>query len=398
MTRRPGPLVVPAVLLAVALSGCAGPPTVAPAAQVETTAAPPSVLPVQATQVRQEVARRLQAARSAADPALVAQAAVGPAAALELLRLEADGVQPDAVALDPAPAAVLVGPRTDGWPRWFAAVTDPSAAASEPAASAPAASAPAASEPAASAPADDPSSAPGRSGELPVLELYDSDDVRSPYRLWGRMTLLPGAELPAFPDPRAGSVSLADGTGPEPAPEDEQGDEGADEDEGADGDDGADGADGADELQAVLAGLADGYASVLTDGDASAAAAEFEPDPFVEGVLARAEAEQAAVEGVATTTVTHEPYGDDAVLYAVEGVEGDVLAVTAVETVTTMTVRSGAGVLQPGAELREVVGIESTDGTLTTRSVAALAFVVPAERGAIRLVAVGEGLVAAEAS
>jgi hypothetical protein len=48
--------------------------------------------------------------------------------------------------------------------------------------------------------------------------------------------------------------------------------------------------------------------------------------------------------------------------------------------------------------VRAAAGIEETDGTLTTRSVAALAFVVPAEQGAIRLVAVGEGLVAAEAS
>lgn len=347
MTRR-GPLVLlSSALLCVTLTGCAGAPVVDPAAQVAPTAPPPAVLSEQAQQVRDAVSGRLQAARDGTDPALLEQAAVGPAADLERLRAQVDGPQPDAEALDPAPVAVLVAPRTDTWPRWFVAVTDPSA----------------------------------DGGELPVLELYDSSDVRSPYRLWGRMTLLPGAALPAFPDAGVGAVALADGTGPDLATEDEA-EEQPDE----------------EELQGVLDELSERYASVLADGDASPAAAEFESDAFVEGVRARAEAEQAAVAGVAETTVTHMPHGDGDVLYAVEGADGDVLAVTAVETVTTMTVLPGAGVLQPGAEVRAAAGIEETDGTLTTRSVAALAFVVPAESGAIRLVAVGEGLVSAEAS
>lgn len=395
MSRPPwsARLLGPVVLLGVVLAGCAAPPTVDPAAPAEATVAAPSVLPGQAAQVRREVAARLQAARGAGEVDLVEQTAVGPAAALELLRLDVDGPQPAALALDDGSVAVLVGPRTDGWPRWFAAVTDPAAGAAGPAASVPPDEPP---DERSDEPSDEPSAVSGPGGELPVLELYDSADVRSPYRLWGRMTLLPGAELPAFPDARAGAVSLADGTAAEPAASDDDADQ--DGDAAEDGSDDATGPGDTAELEAVLAGLADGYASVLTEGDASPAAAEFEPDPFVEGVLARAEAERAAVAGVADTTVTHAPFGDDPVLYAVEGVEGDVLAVTAVETVTTMTVQPGAGVLQPGAEVREVVGIESTDGTLTTRSVAALAFVVPAERGAIRLVAVGEGLVAADAT
>lgn len=346
MTRRSPLAVLGTALLSASLAGCAGAPAVDPAAQVAATVPPPSVLPEQAQQIRDEVAGRLQAARGGTNPSLLEQAAVGPAADLELLRAQVDGPQPDAETLDPPAAAVLVAPRTGTWPRWFVAVTDPST--------------------------DD---------ELPSLELYDSDDVRSPYRLWGRMTLLPGAVLPAFPDAGRGAVALADGTGPDRVPQDGD-DEQSDE----------------DELLGVLAELSGRYASVLADGDASTAAAEFEPDAFVEGVLARAGAEQAAVAGVAETTVTHTPYGDDDVLYAVEGADGDVLAVTAVQTVTTMTVLPGAGVLQPDAEVRAAAGIEETDGTLTTRSVAALAFVVPAESGAIRLVAVGEGLVSAEAS
>ena len=84
-------------------------------------------------------------------------------------------------------------------------------------------------------------------------------------------------------------------------------------------------------------------------------------------------------------------------LFTARAANGDVLAVTAVETTVTMTVRPGAGELRPGTEVRAATGVEEVEGTLTTRSVAALAFLVPAEQGAIRLVAVGEGLVSASA-
>lgn len=357
MTRRGPVVLLTTAVLGLILAGCAGAPAVDPWARVEATAVPPAVLAGQAQQVRDEVAGRLQIARAGSDPALVERAAVGPVAELELLRAQVDGPQAAAEAPGSTPAAVLVAPRTDAWPRWFMSVTDPAV--------------------------PDPAADDGL-----TLELYSSSDVRSPYRMWGRLSLLPGAVLPAFPDPGVGAASLADGTGPDLATPD---DADVSDDEAAELSED-------EELQGVLDDLSGRYASVLADGDASPAAAEFEPDAFVEGVRARSEAERAATAGVARTTVTHSPYGDGEVLYAVAGADGDVLAVTAVQTVTTMTVQPGAGVLQPDAEVRAAAGIEETDGTLTTRSVAALAFVVPAESGAIRLVAVGEGLVAAEAS
>ncbi|WP_422665449.1 hypothetical protein, partial [Aquipuribacter hungaricus] len=329
-----------------------------------------------------------------------------------------DGPVADATAAEPLPAAVLVAPQAAGWPRWFATVTDPSTA---PAPAAPAdlptdpptdlpsgaPSGQASSDLASGEPLDPASAAPSAGdldattdgtaavAALPVLELYTSEDVRLPYRLWGRLTLLPGAELPSFPAAEIGALPLAVGEGPDALP---SGDPSAgaapvEEDEDAE-DDGA--AEDEAELLAAVTDLASRYASVLADGDASAAAAEFEPDPFVEAVRARTVAEATAVQGVAGTLVEHGPLDGVEVLYAARSAGGDLLAVTAVETTVTMTPRSTSGVLRPGPEVRAAAGVEETDDVLTTRSVAALAFVVPAEQGAIRLVAVGEGLVSAE--
>ncbi|MFC3688214.1 hypothetical protein ACFOLH_07655 [Aquipuribacter hungaricus] len=405
------------VVGAVALAGCARGPGPAAAPAPRTTPAP-VVLADQAEQVRAEVADRLLEARVAGDEELVGAGATGPAALLEALRVRVDGPVADATAAEPLPAAVLVAPQAAGWPRWFATVTDPSTA---PAPAAPAdlptdpptdlpsgaPSGQASSDLASGEPLDPASAAPSAGdldattdgtaavAALPVLELYTSEDVRLPYRLWGRLTLLPGAELPSFPAAEIGALPLAVGEGPDALP---SGDPSAgaapvEEDEDAE-DDGA--AEDEAELLAAVTDLASRYASVLADGDASAAAAEFEPDPFVEAVRARTVAEATAVQGVAGTLVEHGPLDGVEVLYAARSAGGDLLAVTAVETTVTMTPRSTSGVLRPGPEVRAAAGVEETDDVLTTRSVAALAFVVPAEQGAIRLVAVGEGLVSAE--
>ena len=375
----------------VAVTGCAGVPEPAAAPGAPATPAP-AVLIEQSERVRGDVAARLLDARVAGDEALLAGAATGPAALLEGLRARVDGPLADVDATQPVPAAVLLAPQGSGWPRWFATVTDPSTApVAEP-------------DPVASGEVVEPD--PAASGEvvqeaavvaeLPVMELYTSDDVRLPYRLWARLTMLPGAELSPFPAAEVGAAPLAGASTPgasTPAASTPggvpSGEPSAAPGVGARSDDA--------ELLAAVAGLAQRYASVMSEGDASPSAAEFEPDPFVEAVRARAAAEGQAVAAVADTTLASGPLDDVEVLFAARAVNGDLLAVTAVETTVTMTVRPGAGQLRPGTEVRAAAGVEETEGTLTTRSVAALAFVVPAEQGAIRLVAVGEGLVSADA-
>lgn len=395
-----------AVVLAVCLglAGCAELPVADPSATATVAASRPAVAKEQSEQVRADVAARLLEARVAGDPALVELGATGPAARIDQLRVRVDGPLPDADPVAPVTATVLVAPQVDGWPRWFATVTDPSVPvpgvdpAADPSAG-PAETAGAEQSPAPSEAAEEGVDEEAVTAELPVIEVYDAADVRSPYRLWARLTMLPGADLPAFAAPEVGAGSLGDGAVAEPSaepsgaassePSEPSGDPAAE----PTGDAAVDA-----ELQAVLTGLAERYAAVMADGDASEQAAAFEPDPFVEAVRARAAAERESVADVADTDVTHTPFGGGEVLYAARAANGDVLAVTAVTTTTVMTVRPGAGILRPGTEIRAAAGIEETDGTLTTRSVAALAFVVPAEQGAIRLVAVGEGLVAAEAS
>lgn len=403
------------LLVLLALAGCADVPGPA-AAPGPTATTAPAVLTDQAERVRGEVAGRLLAARVAGDPALVDLAVTGPAAMVEALRLQVDGSSAGSTAEQPVPAAVLVAPQGPGWPRWFATVTDPStaplpAASTDPVVPTAATDAPApTADPGASGPPAAAQASPGAPGEaaapvpsgdvaddavvreLPVMELYTSESPRLPYRLWGRLTVLPGAELPAFPATEVGAVPFAGGDAPEPVPSEESSAEGeapAEEPDEAAAEEA--------ELLAAVTGLGSRYASVMTDGDASPYAAEFEPDRFVEAVRARAAAESAAVAVVADTTVQHRPLGGTEVLYAARAANGDLLAVTAVETTVTMTVRPGSGVLRPGTEVRAAAGVEETDDELTTRSVATLAFVVPAEKGALRLVAVGEGLVSASA-
>ena len=365
-----------------AVAGCAEVPE--PAAAPQVTGPPaPAVLPEQSERVRGEVAARLLAAQVAGDEALLAGAATGPAALLEALRVRVDGPLPAAEATRPVPAAVLVAPQGSGWPRWFATVTDPS-----------------------TAPAPEPSPAASGEGvegpavvaELPVVELYTSEAARLPYRLWARLTMLPGATLPAFPAAEIGAAPLA-GAGPAGAVPSGGPSAAPAVSAPAVGPSAGSDVDAADDagLLAAVAGLAQRYASVMSDGDASPSAAEFEPDPFVEAVRARAAAEGQAVASVADTALAYGPLDGVEVLFTARAANGDVLAVTAVETTVTMTVRRGAGELRPGTEVRAAAGVEEVEGTLTTRSVATLAFLVPAEQGAIRLVAVGEGLVSASA-
>lgn len=353
MSTVAGRLGVLALLAVTGLAGCASLPEPTPAAVPSAGAVPPVVEAQQAQDVRAEVAARLRAAQQEEDADLVDLAATGPAAELALLQLELEEPALPGVG-EPEPVSVLLAPQVQGWPRWFASVTE--------------------------------------GDGLPVLDVYAAAEVREPYRLWGRLTMLPGEELPAFAAAELGAESLAAGTGgpaPSPEPDASQGSSAAGEEPSDAGEE--------PELQDVLAGLGTRYAELMAEGAASTSAAEFAPDPFVEAVRLRAQAEQDAVSGVAGTTVDHRPLGGEDVLFAARSADGDVLAFTAVETATTTTVRPGAGVLLPGEELAEAAGIDETDDTLTTRSVAALAFVVPAEQGAIRLVAVGEGLVAAQA-
>ncbi|WP_336923074.1 hypothetical protein [Aquipuribacter sp. SD81] len=427
--------VVAATVAALGLGACAGLPTPAPLDPAAAPATGGVVTAVQADLVRADVAARLAAATAGAGSVDLTAALTGPALAAARFRQPPTADAPDgggsdgggsdepsaggpsaasspaasgaAAAPSPTPAAsgapvgepsppatapspaaapaaapadlepaavaaseLVVSPRLDGWPRWFASVV----------------------------PGEQPAAAP-------VLEVLVSYGPREPYLLWGRAHMLPGAPAvevapaAAYPPPGAPGGDDAAGDTVDAGPADPASTPAPEEPEPG--------------LRAALEGLVPGYASVVGAGDASPAAAAFEPDVFVAGLRERAAAERRAVAGVAGVIVAAEPFvaddpaaatgegtgpaGGAGTLLAVRTVEGDVLAVTALETATTTSVRPGAGHVRPGPEVRAATGIDAVDSALTVRSVAVLAFVVPEERGAIRLVAVGEELVGADA-
>ncbi len=248
------------------------------------------------------------------------------------------------------PASVL-SPRLEGWPRWFATVTAPEGA-----------------------------------GTLPVVDVLVSEDPRSPYRLWGSATVLPGQTVPALDAAGTGSPALD--VVPDEALATDVPDGDGDEDAVADA-----------ALRRALAQLLPGYVSVLGSGDTSPVAAAFAPDRFVRATQTRAAAERAAVGSLGGVTVAHGPWlpvddgvdvlgGPTGTLLAARTATGDVLTVTAVTSRAQATPRPGAGEVRalPPAD----GGIEQDGGALSVRTVAVLVHLVPAERGAVELLAVGE--------
>ena len=370
MSRRR--LVAVAAAAVLGGAGCASLPE--PVAAPAGGDVPPVVEPQQALRVENAVAERVAAGE--VDPALAGDGLSGPALDLARAGEIVSGPSDELATREVTEPEILVAPQLSGWPRWFATVDGADGA-----------------------------DAADATDAVPVLRLYESTAPREPYRLWAELTLLPGAVVPAFDAAEQGAPVL-EGAGVTVGPDPSVADDGAGtgptgEGTGAptaekSGEATAEAAEAAESLRLAVAGLAERYADVLDEGASSRYAAEFEPDPFVAAVRARAEAEAAAVAAVADSSVTWEPYADG-VRHVALTAAGDALVVTAVRGTSTATVRPGAGVLRPGPELAALAGVDGTSESLTSTSVAVLAFVVPAERGAIRLVALDEGLVSAEA-
>lgn len=145
----------------------------------------------------------------------------------------------------------------------------------------------------------------------------------------------------------------------------------------------------------VVAQLPARYADVLTSGDASSFAPEFAADEFAAQVHDRIEADRARLAEVAEVgaafQVVQTPGRPDDVLSAT-AVNGDVLVVAGFRTTVSATGRPGSGAIGVPADLAAAVGTSSVTGSLTTVSVSALAFVVPAAAGNIHVVAAADGL------
>ncbi len=308
--------------------------------EVESSPPGPVVTATQADRIADDAAAVLTRLDTAGgwDQTVAATRLAGPALLWAVAANTSAQPNPISAATVEGPRDVLVAPVVSGWPRAFATVTQ----------------------------------GDGGDGSARIA-VYTNDSARTPYRLWAVMAVLDGEVVGPFPPATDGAVALtvpssAPSTAPSASPR---------------------------PLPDVVAQLPQRYLDVLTLGDASVYAPEFAADGFAAALAERTAAETDRLTSVATTTVSHEVVVDDQgreVAMAALTATGDALVMVAFRTTLTSTVRAGRGVIGVPTEFVAAVGVEQVSGTLTTESVAALAFVVPAERGNIRVVAVADGV------
>jgi hypothetical protein len=143
--------------------------------------------------------------------------------------------------------------------------------------------------------------------QAPLLLVLQQDGPREPYRLWSWARLGPSVQMPATADPSVGSEPVA-----------------ADD----------------DTLLLTPAEALGQYADVLTNGDASAAAATFPPD-FFRTALGEARNQTAAsLQAVATVAETVAPV--EGAVTALRTADGGAIVVGQLNTVTTVTLSQGS--------------------------------------------------------
>jgi hypothetical protein len=143
--------------------------------------------------------------------------------------------------------------------------------------------------------------------QAPLLLVLQQDGPREPYRLWSWARLGPSVQMPATADPTVGSEPVA--------------------------------ADDTSLLLPPAEALAQ-YADVLTNGDASAAAATFPPD-FFRTALGGARSQTAAsLQAVATVAETVAPV--EGAVTALRTADGGAIVVGQLSTVTTVTLSQGS--------------------------------------------------------
>lgn len=146
--------------------------------------------------------------------------------------------------------------------------------------------------------------------QAPRLLVLEQATARDPYRLWGWARLFPGVSMPATATPGVGSpVLAADAGGLLVRPD-----------------------------QVLPA-----YADVLSNGDASASAAQFAPDPFRTSVATARQTLADNVKDVGSAAETYTP--DPAPLTVVGTVDGGALVIGKVTTVSTVSITVGGAKL-----------------------------------------------------
>jgi hypothetical protein len=303
--------VLGAGLVAAALAACSR--------EVETgslTAEPatPAVLPGQARHVLDQVDAALARAVPEKNGRLLGSRVVGPASRQWTVRLRVAAARKQTLTA-PSPLRVLrlVLPAVNPWPRWFLA-------------------------------------AGTLTGEpTPVLRVFRSVTARDPYGLWGELSLLPGASLPALAAPLQGTPVIA--------PDDGKG------------------------LVAAPSAVVAAYARALTAG--STATSQFAPDQFREQVAGQTaeDRRKLGAQSLAVIQNQHRPSADG--LLALRTQDGGALVVAALEQLYDVKVQSKAGVVALSADLAALAGRPSISRSLRRTSVETLAFRVPPAGGGV---------------
>jgi hypothetical protein len=299
--------VVAALTLVVALPGCSAGERVAAAP----AAAPahPAVTPLQAVQILGTVDAAIVRGVQGRDPEQLGNRAQGPAheAIAAAITVQAALKQPPSVPPSPNRPRLmltLAGP----WPRWFAA------AGSSP------------------------------SSSTPLLRVLTSPGARTPYGLWGQLSLLPGAALPEVASATMGAPVLgAAATG----------------------------------LAATPADTVARYAELLNRGDASPYAAQFATDTYRTELTSQLGTDRAAFQKVGVGEVLAQHTASKDAPLAMRTKDGGALVIGRIDQRYTATVSPGRGSVRLDPQLAVLVGKPSIAVSLERRSVQVLAFYVP---------------------
>ena len=198
-----------------------------------------------------------------------------------------------------------------------------------------------------------------------MLRVFRSVTARDPYGLWGELSLLPGASLPALASPLTGTPVVAAGDGRE--------------------------------LVAAPAAVVAAYAKALTAG--STATSQFAPDQFREQVAGQTAADRRklGLQGIANVANQHRPSADG--LVALRTLDGGALVIAALEQLYDIKVRGGAGVVALDPDLAALARTSSIRRGLRRTSVETLAFrVPPAGGGVVSVIAAAKADVSAVGS
>jgi hypothetical protein len=201
----------------------------------------------------------------------------------------------------------------------------------------------------------------------PVLRVLSSPDARSPYGLWGHLSLLPGAVLPELASATIGAPALGpDATG----------------------------------LACSPAETLERYADLLTRGDASAHRGEFGVDAYRSEVTAQlgADRQALAAKGLGQVVAVHTASAEAP--FAMPTQDGGALVIGRIDQRYTATVAPGKGSVRLGADLAVLAGRATVAGRLERRSAEVVAFHVPpaGSRDTITLIAAGKADVGATGS